>query len=51
MDDDHRKELADTFGQMSDEELLERWRSGSLTEVAVEVARAEFARRFNVRMS
>ena len=45
MDDDHRTELADTFGQMSDEELLERWRSGSLTEVAVEVARAELDRR------
>ena len=42
--DDNRDELADTFGQMGDEELLERWRSGYLTEVAVEVARAELAR-------
>jgi len=42
---DHRDELSDTFRQMSDEELLERWQSGNLTETAVEVARAEFARR------
>ncbi|HEX7139855.1 MAG TPA: DUF2007 domain-containing protein [Vicinamibacterales bacterium] len=42
---DHREELSEAFGQMSDEELLERWRSGNLTETAVEVARAEFARR------
>jgi hypothetical protein len=42
---DHRDELSDTFGRMSDEELIERWRSGNLTETAVEVARAEFARR------
>lgn len=42
---EHRGELADTFGRMSDEELLERWRSGILTDVAVEVARAELSRR------
>jgi hypothetical protein len=42
---DHRGELADTMGQMSDEELLERWRSGNFTEVAVEVARSELSRR------
>lgn len=42
---DHRDELSDTFSQMSDEELLERWNSGNLTETAVEVARAEFTRR------
>ena len=42
---DHRDELSDTFSQMSDEELLERWHSGNLTEVAVEVAQAEFVRR------
>jgi Putative prokaryotic signal transducing protein len=42
---DHREELAATFAQMGDEELLERWRSGVLTEVAVEVARDELARR------
>jgi hypothetical protein len=30
---------------MSDEELLERWRSGILTDLAVEVARAELTRR------
>jgi hypothetical protein len=43
--DNHRDELAEILGQMADEELLERWRSGNLTEVAVEVARTEFARR------
>jgi hypothetical protein len=42
---DHREELSETFSQMSDQELVERWSSGNLTEVAVEVARAEFARR------
>lgn len=42
---DHRDELSDTFSRMSDDELLERWHSGNLTEIAVEVARAEFARR------
>lgn len=42
---DHREELSDTFRQMSDDELIERWSSGTLTEVASEVARAEFARR------
>jgi putative signal transducing protein len=42
---DHREELSDTFRQMSDDELIERWSSGKLTEVASEVARAEFVRR------
>jgi hypothetical protein len=42
---DHRDELSDTFSQMSNEELLERWHSGNLTDIAVEVARAEFVRR------
>jgi organic hydroperoxide reductase OsmC/OhrA len=42
---DHREELSDTFSRMSDEELTERWSSGKLTDVAVEVARAEFAKR------
>jgi len=42
---DHRNELADTFRELGDEELVERWRSGNLTDVAVEVARAELARR------
>jgi hypothetical protein len=45
MTSDHRDELSDTFRQMSDEELTERWCSGKLTEVATEVARAEFVRR------
>jgi hypothetical protein len=40
-----RTELTDTFRSMSDEELLERWQSGNLTAVAVEVAQAEFERR------
>jgi len=42
---DHRDELAETFGRMSDDELIERWRSGSLTDVAVEVMRAELEKR------
>ena len=42
---DHRDELSDTFGRMTDEELVERWSTGMLTETAAEVARAEFARR------
>jgi Putative prokaryotic signal transducing protein len=42
---DHRDELSDTFSRMTDEELVERWSTGMLTDTAVEVARAEFARR------
>jgi len=42
---DPRPELYETYRQMSDEELLERWIDGNLTEVAMDVARAEFARR------
>jgi hypothetical protein len=42
---DHRDELSDTFSQMSDGELIERWSSGNLTETAVAVARAELIRR------
>jgi hypothetical protein len=30
---------------MSDEELMERWTGGQLTELAMEVARAEFSKR------
>jgi hypothetical protein len=42
---DHRDELSETFSRMSDDELIERWRSGNLTEVAVELVRAELGRR------
>jgi Putative prokaryotic signal transducing protein len=45
MTSDHREELSDTFSRMSDEELIERWNSGMLTEAAMDVARAEFAGR------
>jgi hypothetical protein len=40
-----RTELAEAFRSMGEDELIERWRSGNLTEIAVEVARAEFATR------
>ena len=42
---DPRLELSDAFREMSDEELAERWAAGQLTDLAMEVARAEFARR------
>jgi hypothetical protein len=42
---DHREELSETFSRMTDDELIERWSTGKLTETAVEVARAEFAKR------
>jgi hypothetical protein len=42
---DQRSELSETFCGMGDDELIERWASGKLTEIAVEVARAELARR------
>ncbi|HEX4585517.1 MAG TPA: DUF2007 domain-containing protein [Burkholderiaceae bacterium] len=42
---DQRSELVETFRAMSDGELVERWRSGNLTEIAAEVARAELVRR------
>jgi hypothetical protein len=41
-------DLLKTFRDMGDEELAERWREGYLTDVAIEVARAEFARRGTV---
>jgi|SRR6266850_6812398 hypothetical protein len=40
-----RADLSETYRDMSDEELLERWIDGHLTELAMEVARAEFSRR------
>jgi hypothetical protein len=40
-----RKELSETFRDMSDAELLDRWIEGNLTELATEVALAEFSRR------
>jgi hypothetical protein len=42
---DGRAELSEAYRDLSDEELLERWGGGHLTEIAMEVARAEFARR------
>jgi hypothetical protein len=42
---DPRAELAETYRDMNDAELMERWIEGNLTEVAMEVARAEFSRR------
>ena len=40
-----RADLSETYREMSDEELQERWIGGHLTEIAMEVARAEFFRR------
>jgi hypothetical protein len=40
-----RADLGDTYRDMSDEELLRRWSEGQLTDVAMDVAREEFARR------
>ena len=37
--------LMQTFCEMSDGELIERWSSGRLSEIAVAVARRELARR------
>ncbi len=42
---DPRAELTETYRDMSDEEIVERWTDGHLTEVAMEVARAELVRR------
>lgn len=42
---DPRAGLAQSFREMSEDELMERWCGGYLTDIAVEVARAEFARR------
>jgi len=40
-----RADLSETYRDMSDEELLERWIDGHLTEIAMQVAREEFSRR------
>jgi hypothetical protein len=37
--------LEEVFASMADDELLQRWRTGSLTEVAVQAVRAELKRR------
>ena len=42
---DPRSGLGAAFGAMGDEELMERWRGGQLTDLAVEVARAELHKR------
>jgi hypothetical protein len=38
-------ELSETYRDMSDKELMERWSDGHLTDVAMEVARSEFFKR------
>jgi hypothetical protein len=38
-------ELIETVRALSDDELVERWREGYLTDIAMKVARAEFLRR------
>lgn len=43
--DDARAALIEVAAQMSDDELLQRWSGGCLTELATEVFRTEFARR------
>jgi hypothetical protein len=43
--EDPRTGLRQSFSEMSDEELLERWRGGYLTDIAVEIARTEFSLR------
>lgn len=43
--EDSRAGLAGSFRRMSDEELLERWSSGCLTDIAIEVAKEELALR------
>jgi hypothetical protein len=40
-----RDALTQTYRDYGDAELIERWLGGNLTELALEVARAEFARR------
>lgn len=42
---DRDVELTETFRAMSDDELVERWGEGHLTDAAIKVARAEFRRR------
>jgi hypothetical protein len=43
--EDLRTCLSQSFSEMSDEELMERWCGGYLTDVAVEIARTEFSLR------
>ncbi|MBI4997091.1 MAG: hypothetical protein HZC22_09375 [Rhodocyclales bacterium] len=38
-------ELIEIFRALSDDELVERWREGYLTDIAITVARTEFLRR------
>jgi len=40
-----RDDLTETYRDMSEEELMDRWATGNLTEVAMAVARAEFLKR------
>jgi Putative prokaryotic signal transducing protein len=43
--EDLRTCVSQSFSEMSDEELMERWCGGYLTDVAVEIARTEFSLR------
>jgi hypothetical protein len=43
--EDPRAGLAEIYRDMSDEELIQRWTDGHLTQIAMQVARDEFSRR------
>jgi hypothetical protein len=43
--EDPRVGLAEIYRDRSDEELMQRWTEGRLTQIAMEVAREEFSRR------
>lgn len=42
---DEREDLVETYRDMSTEELLDHWESGTLTELAIQTASAELVRR------
>jgi hypothetical protein len=42
---DYREDINETYRNMSNDELMELWIGGNLTEVAISVARDEFRRR------
>jgi len=42
---DEREELVETYRDMATEELLDHWESGTLTELAIQLASEEFTRR------
>jgi hypothetical protein len=43
--EDPRAGLAEIYRDMSDDELIQRWTDGHLTQIAMQVARDEFSRR------